>query len=129
MTMAALNILSQPWPPLSFSNNNSYLIKCNTSVINNKLHSLPHSYHYSVLSSLYGTNRPNPSSKLSPIPTQLSKSGNFSIFCFNFILLNAFTLLTITMTLILVVTYISLCFWLLRKSQNFDHNKKKKGNT
>lgn len=92
MTMAALNILSQPWPPLSFSNNNiSYLTKC---ISNTKLLSLSHSYHFSVLSSLYGTNRPNSSSKLSSMPTHLSKSGNFSVswslpFCIYFLFLTA----------------------------------------
>ncbi|KAM5578937.1 hypothetical protein ABKV19_008973 [Rosa sericea] len=85
MAMAALNILSQPWPPtpssLSFSNNNiSFLTQCNaaTATINSKLLSLSHSCHFSVLSSLYGTNRPNSSSKLSSMPTHLSKSGTLT---------------------------------------------------
>ncbi|XP_062008280.1 D-glycerate 3-kinase, chloroplastic isoform X1 [Rosa rugosa] len=85
MTMAALNILYQPWPPtpssLSFSNNNiSFLTQCNaaTATINSKLLSLSHSYHFSVLSSLHGTNRPNSSSKLSSVPTHLSKSGTLT---------------------------------------------------
>ncbi|XP_034197239.1 D-glycerate 3-kinase, chloroplastic [Prunus dulcis] len=78
MKMAALNILSQPWPPTpSLSVSNCYYSFCNTSKPNssNKSHSLSHSYHFSLLSSLYGSNRPYPSSKLSAMPTHFSKSG------------------------------------------------------
>lgn len=88
MKMAALNILSQPWPPApSLSVSNCYYSFCNTSksISSNKSHSLSHSYHFSLLSSLYGSNRPNPSSKLSAMPTHFSKSGNFSISRYNFI--------------------------------------------
>lgn len=79
MNMAVLNGLYQPWSPASsrrlyyFNNQNHYCIS------NCKLHSLSHSYRFSVLSSFYAPIKPNhTASRLSPMPTHLSKSGTFS---------------------------------------------------
>ncbi|KAM1412680.1 hypothetical protein EV2_025806 [Malus domestica] len=80
MKMAAVNILSQPWPPTtslyaSNSNINSFYILNNYNNNNksNANNSKLHSYRYSAVSSLNG---PNPPSKLSPMPAQFSKSGS-----------------------------------------------------
>ncbi|CAN6570640.1 unnamed protein product [Malus baccata var. baccata] len=79
MKMAAVNILSQPWPPTtslyaSNSNINSfYILNNNNNNKSNANNSKLHSYRYSAVSSLNG---PNPPSKLSPMPAQFSKSGS-----------------------------------------------------
>lgn len=77
--MAVLNGLYQPWSPTAslrlyyFNNQNHYCIN------NCKLHSLSHSYRFSVLSSLYAPTKPNhTASRLSQMPTHFSKSGTFS---------------------------------------------------
>ena len=85
MNMAAMNILSQPWsPPASlclynFYNHNHY------NISNYKLHSFSHPDNFSLPSSLCAPTKSNhTASRLSQMPTHLSKSGSLSYFSFNF---------------------------------------------
>ena len=85
MNMAAMNILSQPWSPTAslclyyFNNHNHY------NISNYKLHSFSHPYNFSIPSSLCSPTKSNhTASRLSQMPTHLSKSGALSYFSFNF---------------------------------------------
>ena len=96
MNMAAMNILSQPWsPPASlclynFYNHNHY------NISNYKLHSFSHPDNFSLPSSLSAPTKSNhTASRLSQMPTHLSKSGSLSYFSFNFWYFSFFFLISL----------------------------------
>lgn len=143
--MAAMNILSQPWSPTAslslyyFNNHNHY------NISNYKLHSFSHPDNFSLPSSLCAPTKSNhTASRLSQMPTHLSKSGALSYFSFNFLYFGCFFsffkylyMFSYTLTLfgcsekygkttknilkILIICHLFL--WAVKKSENLWFNK------